>query len=271
MSMDLSRPSQSANPTALDRGETTDVVDLHAVVTRERPEPQEGMEPVSLWLVVFIAVLLFWAGSYLTQYSGGFRADEFNEGQINVKAAPARGGGSEDPAEEMARAGAAVYANNCGVCHQADGNGTPGLFPPLAGSEWVLAEGPNRLVRIVLHGLQGPIQVKGTAFNNQMNAFGPNLSDKEISAVLTYIRNTWGNKASMVTPEEVAAVRAATDPRSVAWTAEELDAVPVSGGAVADSGGENEVGGAEPTMEQIKAVLQGLSEEERASLLESLE
>jgi mono/diheme cytochrome c family protein len=271
MSMDLSRPSQSANPTALDRGETTDVVDLHAIVTRERAEPEEGMEPLSLWLVVFIAVLLFWAGSYLTQYSGGFRADEFNEGQINVKAPPVRGGGSEDPAEQLARAGAIVYANNCVACHQGDGNGTPGLFPPLTGSEWVLAEGPNRLIRIVLHGLQGPILVKGTAYNNQMNAFGPNLSDKEVAAVLTYIRNTWGNKASMVTAEEVAAVRAATDARSVAWTAEELDLVPVTGGAVADAGGDTEVGGAQPTLEQIKAVLQSLSEEERAALLESLE
>ena len=82
---------------ALDRGESTDVVDLHAAVMRERPEPVEGMEPLNLWLVVFIAVLLFWAGSYLTHFSGGFRADEFAESQINPTPPPVVGGGADDP------------------------------------------------------------------------------------------------------------------------------------------------------------------------------
>jgi mono/diheme cytochrome c family protein len=269
MSADRSVVQPTRNPMALDRGESTDVISLHAAVSRERPEPIEGMEPVSLWLVVFIAALLFWAGSYLTQYSGGFRADEFNEGQINVKPPPSRAGvGDQDPAARLAAQGALVYNANCMPCHQSDGNGLAGQFPPLAGSEWVLAEGPNRLIRIVLHGLEGPITVKGNTYNLQMNAFGEVLSDTEISAVLTYIRNTWGNKASVVTKEEVTAVRGSTAGHSGYWTVAQLEEVPETGGATPVTSGTD---GAALSLDDLRALLEGLSADERTQLLQSIE
>lgn len=106
--------------------------------------------------------------------------------------------------QSQAADGKTVYAT-CQACHQADGNGLPGAFPPLAGSEWV--NGPvENLIRIQLRGLTGPITVKGQQFNSVMP---PNatMSDDEIAAVLTYVRSNFGNSSSAVTPEQVKALR----------------------------------------------------------------
>lgn len=100
--------------------------------------------------------------------------------------------------------GAKVYAT-CSACHQANGAGIPGAFPPLAESEWV--NGPvENLIRIQLRGLMGPITVKGTTYNSVMP---PNaaMSDEEIAAVLTHIRSNFGNSSSAVTPDQVKALR----------------------------------------------------------------
>ena len=85
----------------------------------------------------------------------------------------------------------------CQTCHQADGNGVPNAFPPLAGSE--IATGPSEVpIAIVLHGLQGPLTVHGTTYNGQMAAWGQ-FSDDDIAATLTYVRSSWGNAAPAVT------------------------------------------------------------------------
>jgi mono/diheme cytochrome c family protein len=110
----------------------------------------------------------------------------------------------------------------CQTCHQADGNGVPNAFPPLAGSE--IATGPSEVpIAIVLHGLQGPLTVHGTTYNGQMAAWGQ-FSDDDIAATLTYVRSSWGNAAPAVTAAEVATVRAATASRTTPWTWEELQA-----------------------------------------------
>jgi mono/diheme cytochrome c family protein len=112
--------------------------------------------------------------------------------------------------------GAAVFAGTCAVCHQATGKGLPGAFPPLAGSSWV--EGRDTtLVQIVLHGVQGTLTVNGTTYNSAMPAFGGQLSDAQIAAVLTYIRSQWGNKTPAVSPTVVSAQRAATATRTGPW------------------------------------------------------
>jgi mono/diheme cytochrome c family protein len=118
--------------------------------------------------------------------------------------------------------GAAIYPR-CIACHQANGTGLPGAFPPLAGSEW--ATGPAEVpIRIVLHGLQGPITVAGTEYNSVMMPYGGTgeMNDAEVAAVLTYVRSSFGNSASPVTSAEVAAVRAQTAGRTTGWTADEL-------------------------------------------------
>ncbi|MDB6045177.1 MAG: cccA [Gammaproteobacteria bacterium] len=112
--------------------------------------------------------------------------------------------------------GAAIFAGSCAVCHQAAGTGLPGVFPPLAGSSWVGGQ-DGTLVQILLHGVQGALTVNGTTYNSAMPAFGSQLSDAQIAAVLTYVRSQWGNKAAAVNPTLVSAQRAATAARSGPW------------------------------------------------------
>jgi mono/diheme cytochrome c family protein len=116
--------------------------------------------------------------------------------------------------------GRRVY-NSCATCHQMDGQGVAGAYPPLAGAEWVTGD-PRVLSRILLHGLQGPISVRGVLYNGAMPGWS-RLSDGEIAAVLTYIRNSWGNAAGAVSPDVVAEVRRSEATRASAWTADELD------------------------------------------------
>jgi cytochrome c oxidase cbb3-type subunit 2 len=134
-------------------------------------------------------------------------ADQISSGkEIYMKAAP--GGGL------------------CFTCHQPNGQGITGQFPPLAGSDWVLGE-KERLIKISIHGLMGEIEVNGVKYNNVMAPPGippGSLTDQQIADVLTYIRNEWGNSASAVSPEEVATIRSSVKDRAPMqmWTVAEL-------------------------------------------------
>jgi cytochrome c oxidase cbb3-type subunit 2 len=115
----------------------------------------------------------------------------------------------------------------CYTCHQPNGKGITGQFPPLAGSDWVLGD-KERLIKISIHGLMGEIVVNGVKYNNVMAPPGippGSLTDEQISDVLTYIRNEWGNSASAVSPSEVASVRSTVQDRAPMqmWTAAELE------------------------------------------------
>jgi mono/diheme cytochrome c family protein len=125
------------------------------------------------------------------------------------------------PALAAAVDGQKVYLTRCMSCHQVNGQGISGVFPPLAGAELVQGE-KGRVIRIVLHGLTGETKVKGVTYNGAMPPWGTFLSDDEIAAVLTYVRSNWGNKASAVSAAEVASVRAATKSRKQPWTYNEL-------------------------------------------------
>jgi len=127
-------------------------------------------------------------------------------------------------AKEQLPDGKSVYATTCAACHQATGEGVSGVFPPLAGSEWATGD-EAKAVRILLHGVTGPIEVAGETFNGMMPPWGPTLKDADIAAVLTYVRSTWGNKGTPVTAATVAKIRAATASRTTPWTAAELAAV----------------------------------------------
>lgn len=118
-------------------------------------------------------------------------------------------------------ANGAELFTRCAVCHQATGLGVPGAYPPLAGSEWLL-NNPEVPIRIVLHGVQGPITVKNTNFNNAMTPFGDQLSDAQIAAIITYERSSWGNSASAITADQVASVRAATKSQTAPWNPNDL-------------------------------------------------
>ena len=119
--------------------------------------------------------------------------------------------------------GKIVYDALCLNCHQPGGNGLPGVYPALAGSDWIAGDAAT-LAKIVIHGLSGPIKVKGKDFKQVAPVPMPpmGLNDQQIADVLTYIRNNFGNHAPAVKPDEVKAVRDATSSRSVFWTEEEL-------------------------------------------------
>jgi mono/diheme cytochrome c family protein/glucose/arabinose dehydrogenase len=120
--------------------------------------------------------------------------------------------------------GGTLYAAVCAACHQVDGRGLEGLAPPLLDSEWVL--GPSeRPVRIVLHGVRGPIQVLGKTHTGDMPPLGV-LPDEQIAAILTYVRRARGHTASPVDPGEVTRIRAATANHTDAWSPEELKQIP---------------------------------------------
>lgn len=115
-----------------------------------------------------------------------------------ASAAPAANGAA-------ASDGAKVYSTNCSSCHQASGQGVEGTFPPLAGNPVVTGDA-KKVIGIVKNGLNGKIAVKGHSYNGMMPAWGQQLSDGDIAAVVTYVRSSWGNKASAVTADEVKAV-----------------------------------------------------------------
>jgi mono/diheme cytochrome c family protein len=101
--------------------------------------------------------------------------------------------------------GYAVYRQHCLPCHQADGNGVPGMHPSLHNTDWVNGE-KEALVGIILYGMSGEIEVNGEYYNSVMAPL-PYLSDREIADVLTYIRTSFGNSASEITAEEVRDIR----------------------------------------------------------------
>lgn len=109
--------------------------------------------------------------------------------------------------EERMKAGEIVYRQNCAACHQTNGEGVPAAFPPLAKSDYLMAD-KERAIKVILQGLEGEVKVNGQIFNSVMPALG--LSDEDAANVATYIRNTWGNKGDAVTPAEVTKVRAAS-------------------------------------------------------------
>ncbi|MBV8170826.1 MAG: cytochrome b N-terminal domain-containing protein [Candidatus Eremiobacteraeota bacterium] len=100
--------------------------------------------------------------------------------------------------------GAKVFASNCASCHGASGQGLPGSFPPLAGNPFVVGD-PAKVIATVDNGMHGAITVNGAAYNGQMPAWKGTLKPDEIAAVITYIRTSWGNKASPVKVEQVKA------------------------------------------------------------------
>lgn len=181
----------------------------HDARQRENPDPTEQNYPVPRAVLAGIALLLLWAVGYIFSSQ---RDDDPALGDqrtlSTLEGKPASAGGTAD--------GAQLYLAQCVACHQASGAGLPGVFPPLAGAEWVL--GPDKLpVNILLHGVSGKLTVKGAEYNGAMPAFKDKLNDVEIAAVLNHIRSNFGNAAGKITPDAVKAEREAGKDRSTPW------------------------------------------------------
>lgn len=126
---------------------------------------------------------------------------------------------------QIIRSGAAHYERLCAGCHGSDGLASDGEAPPLAGSSWVA--GPEtRLIRIVMHGVRGPMQVGDKIYDREMPGVGSKLSDREMAAMLSFVRSRWGASSAATKPEAIRRVRAAAGKRNRYWTVEELLAAP---------------------------------------------
>ena len=107
-----------------------------------------------------------------------------------------------------------VFAGTCSTCHQPNGEGMGGVFPPLAASS-VLKASPKRIVDIMLHGLNGAVTVNGKEYNSTMPA-QMQLTDDEVANIGTFVLNSWGNPGGVITKDEVAERRKAPKPADAA-------------------------------------------------------
>jgi mono/diheme cytochrome c family protein len=197
------------------------------------PDPSQG--PLPVWIVWVIGVGVFWAGAYLFSFSGGFRADVFNfQPQFGVA------GGAQAPVDPKV-VGKALFSANCITCHQADGQGVPGQYPPLSGSDVVLGDAVNHMIAIVLKGLQGPVTVEGKPYNNSMQAWEGQYTDQQVAAIMTYERSDWGNNAPPITADMVKQIRDEFKDRKDQWTWPEIEKIParnLTGGGGAPPAGK---------------------------------
>ncbi|HTI71078.1 MAG TPA: c-type cytochrome [Candidatus Limnocylindria bacterium] len=121
--------------------------------------------------------------------------------------------------------GQELFAATCAGCHQTDGQGLAGLAPPLADSEWVLGS-EQRLARIVLLGVHGPLNVNGRTFDLEMPSMANLFNDDQIAGILTYVRRAWDHTAMPVEPATIKSIRLQLGKRTESWTEAELKAVP---------------------------------------------
>ncbi|MCR6495776.1 copper-containing nitrite reductase [Thermomonas sp. S9] len=135
----------------------------------------------------------------------GDQAAGTSRAPVAVAAASAKAG--RLTREEQIAAGKVLFAGTCSTCHQPDGKGLEGVFPPLAGSDFIKAN-PGRVPGIILHGLTGKITVNGKEYNSVMPPMSQ-LTDDEVANIATYVLNSWGNPGGQISKEQAAAARTA--------------------------------------------------------------
>jgi mono/diheme cytochrome c family protein len=225
---DIRTAGLHAGPNHIDYRETEDLTSVHAAVQREHSVGTPGSVPMPFWLMVLSGVAIFWAG---TSFSGGFGGSYFSSDNYSVhpgaevSAAGGAGGGGEAAPLSMADLGKTYFTQNCVACHQANAQGIPNTYPPLAGSEYING-GSRRLGMILLKGLQGPVTVEGHQFNGAMPAWGTTLTDKKIAAILTFVRGDFGNHGGPIAPEQIADARKEFAGHPASWSEADLKAVP---------------------------------------------
>jgi mono/diheme cytochrome c family protein len=232
----------------MDYGETEDVQTVHAAIQREKTEPRVGLEPLSIWLIGIYGLAIFLGGAYLGRFSGNFSGEGLDPQADMASAVKGPGGQKTEVAAVLGpfERGKKIYSANCATCHQPNGQGVAGQYPPLAGSEWVLGS-TKRLGMILLKGAEGPMTVKGVQYGSAvMQPWEKTLNDQKIADVLTYIRQEWGNTAGNVAPEGIAALRKELAGRTAAYREPELKEVPEDAGLPGDNQAPAAPGGAPP-------------------------
>lgn len=214
------RPEAGADPAVIS---DEAMQQQHEQMLGRQPDEKAHYRLLPLNLLFLFSGLIFFGGTYLGRFSGYFHPQVFNEAGL-----PPKAGAVAAVAADPLVLGKNVYAQVCAACHQPNGAGLPPAFPPLAGSEWVTGA-EDRLIRILLHGLQGPIKVKGVDYLGAMPAVGPgsgyNLNPEKVAAVLTYVRKEWGGIDVPVAAAKVAEIRGKDGTRAP-LTVAELEKLP---------------------------------------------
>lgn len=244
------QPHRHARRQGMDYDETQQVRDAHAAIVREKVEPRVGREPLPLWLIAVYGLAVFFGGAYLGRYGGNFSGDglDYLGGAPRVATrGPAGGGGAEQgPELTSAQKGAKIYSANCATCHQANGLGVAGQYPPLDGSD-VVNGGARRHVMIVLKGLQGPVTVKGQRYGSAvMQPWEKTLTDQKIADVVNYERTAWSNKGTEITAQGVGALRKELAGRAESYTEPDILAVPADTGLPGEGAAPPPAGGSAP-------------------------
>jgi mono/diheme cytochrome c family protein len=200
----------------LDQAAASDesLLDAHEHILGRHPDDKGRYRLTPIAILFALSGLILFSGTYLNRYAVHYSSKIFDE---DAKLASAN---APAPKADPVVVGRAAFTSVCITCHQPTGLGMPGIYPPLAGSEWVNGS-PERVIRIVLYGLKGNIHVTGKEFNaaampvfGKVNGSAYNWSDEKIAAVLTYVRQEWGNKAGPIAPEQVEAIRSSVGNRA---------------------------------------------------------
>mgnify|MGYP006423410535 FL=1 len=205
---------EGANP----QDASGDIYNIHEASFREQQLPEEGNERGPWWLYVIIMATFAFGFFYMGFYFGEFSAKPHTLYKKTVGETVSK---QSEPKElTKMQLGENVYGRVCQTCHQANGKGVEGAFPSLHNAP--LATGNTKtLAALILGGLQGELQRENGVYNGVMPPWNEQLSDKEIAAVATYVRQQFENNASEVSADTVKSVRENFD-RSVQWTEEEL-------------------------------------------------
>ncbi len=172
------------------------------------PTRAETPAPVPTWAWLLCLLVAAWAMWFVIseyqEYAETLAISAPSATTAVATAPQGRPGSGDQP--EWAALGAQLYGNYCSACHQLTGTGVAGVFPPLKGDPVVMDDDPAEHIRIVIQGLQGKA-IAGVTYASPMPAFGSQLDDQQIAAVVNHERSSWGNKAPTVTAQDVAAQR----------------------------------------------------------------
>ena len=192
-----------------DLNEDSNVLEAHegleasSATSRENHLRENGMEPVSLWVILAIGFAIMVGGAVIGK-GGAFKADSLDQYVLPGYVQGLPPGGIPHKLEPMpamdllVKNGGKIYQAKCQGCHQPTGLGDGANFPPLGGSEWVTGENTLALSQIIMNGAMGPIEVAGRTWNGVMPAQASGMTQEDLAGVMTYIRNSFGNSTGDV-------------------------------------------------------------------------
>ena len=193
-----------------------EMIEVHAELNREKHPPTNGFLHAPLIFVFMFGCLIFVCSIQLAHSTNKFalhperKKPDLSAEEIEIIRL-----------ERKIESGQKIFTARCASCHQANGLGLAGQFPPLAGSKWATSD-PGLISKIIINGLKGEIQVKGQTYGSNQNMVAVPINDREIANVVTYVRQAWDNEASEVSEEEVSGFRAESSNQEGQWTGEQL-------------------------------------------------